>query len=128
MSYTVQLWEGLWYGLGACAANLKVLEKRLRSLDYELISHLGVIWTIKNEWRYLPAAFCKMGLNDITIKTATKTTNVFLQNFGMDSALGIMLQATPENLQLELGVLGCPLDYDFQKWCSLATDSWIKSF
>ncbi len=45
-----------------------------------------------------------MGLNDLPIETIIATTNVFLQHFGTDSALGIMLQAALENLQLELGV------------------------
>ena len=31
-----------------------------------------------------------------------------------------------ENLQLELGVAGCPFNYDFKIWGELATDTWVK--
>eukprot|EP00985_Skeletonema_marinoi_P033854 scaffold42378_cov1007-Skeletonema_marinoi.AAC.1 len=45
----------------------------------------------------------------------------------MDTALGITLKAAMEHLQLELGVPGCPFDYDFSVWGHLATDSWVKA-
>ena len=32
-----------------------------------------------------------------------------------------------ENLQIELGVSGCSLNYDYNTWAHLATNSWIKS-
>ena len=41
--------------------------------------------------------------------------------------LGHFLTASIENLQLELGVAGCPFKYDFDIWGELATDSWVKS-
>ena len=30
-------------------------------------------------------------------------------------------------MQLELGVAGCPFEYDFKIWGDLATESWVKS-
>ena len=68
--------------------------------------------SIKKEWRYLPAVFCGMGLYDLVIETTSATLNSFLQHYNTNSALGITLSATLENLQLELGVQGCPLHYD----------------
>ncbi len=62
-----QLWADLQYRLRACAANWKVLDKGLGSLKYELVSLLGVVWTIKKEWRYLLAAVYVIDLNDFTI-------------------------------------------------------------
>ncbi len=55
-----------------------------------------------------------MGLNDSTIKTIIAKTNVLLQHYGTNYALGVTLQATLENLQLKLGVQGCPLEYNFE--------------
>ena len=68
-----------------------------------------------------------MGLFDLTTETTAATINSLLQHYGTDSPVGITLQATLENLQLELGVSGCPLHYDYNTWAHLATNSWIKS-
>ena len=106
---------------------MKELKKGLGSSDFYLISSLGVVRSIKEEWRYLPAAFCGMGLHNLVTETASATLNSFLQHYNTDSALGITLSTTLENLQLKLGVQGCPLHYDYDTWSILATDSWIKS-
>ena len=37
------------------------------------------------------------------------------------------MTASLENLQLEMGVSGYPLNYDYGLWGELATDSWVKS-
>ena len=89
------------------------LKRRLGSSDFYLISSLGVVRSMKKEWRYLPAAFCGMGLHNLVIETASATLNSFLQHYNTDLALGITLSVTLENLQLELGVQGCPLHYDY---------------
>ena len=126
-SYTQQLWAGMRYGLGACSAPLQELKDGLGSSDFYLLSSLGVVRTIKKEWRYLPAGFGGMGLEDLTAETAAATINSFLQHYQMDSAIGVTLTAALENLQLELGVRDCPLHYDYKIWGPLATDSWVKA-
>ena len=80
------------------------LQEGLGSSDYYLISSLGVVRSIKKEWRYLSAAFCGMGLYNLVTETTSATLNSFLQHYNTDSALGITLSATLENLQLKLGV------------------------
>ena len=79
-SYTHQLWNGLKYGLGASSATIKELKEELGSSDYYLTSTLGVVQSIKNEWRYLPVAFCGMGLFDLRTETTATTLNKFLQH------------------------------------------------
>ncbi|KAL7524534.1 hypothetical protein ACHAXR_000614, partial [Thalassiosira sp. AJA248-18] len=44
-----------------------------------------------------------------------------------ESPLGITLTASLEELQLEIGVQGCPLTYDYEIWGHLAEHSWIKA-
>ena len=68
-----------------------------------------------------------MGLFDLTTETTAATINSLFQHYGTDTPVGITLQATLENLQIELGVRGCPLDYDFDTWGHLATNCWVKS-
>ena len=67
------------------------------------------------------------GLNNLVTETTAANINSFLQHYDIDSALGITLSATLGNLQLELGVRGCPPHYDYNTWSRLATNSWIKS-
>ena len=90
-SYTHQLWSGMKYGLGASSATMKELREGLGSSDFYLISSLGVVRSIKKEWRYLPPTFSGMGLFDFTTETAAATINSLLQHYGMDSAVGITL-------------------------------------
>ena len=122
-SYTHQLWAGLRYGMCASSTPLLRLAQGLGSSDFYLISSLGVVRTIKKEWRYLPAAFCGMGLYDITTKTTAATINSFLSHYNMPTLLGVTLRAILENLQLEIGVPDNPLLYDFLIWGVLADDS-----
>ena len=77
-SYNHQLWSGLKYGLGASSATMKDLREGLGSLVYYLIRDLGVIRSIKTEWRYLPVAFCRMGSYNLATETATANLNSFL--------------------------------------------------
>ncbi|KAL7536731.1 hypothetical protein ACHAXR_007365 [Thalassiosira sp. AJA248-18] len=111
-SYTHQLWAGLKYGLGASSAPMEALRKGLGSSDYYFISSLGVVRSIKKEWRYLPSGDYLYSL---------------MQHYNTKTALGITLTASLEELQLELGVQGCPLTYDYEIWGHLAEYSWIKA-
>ena len=68
-----------------------------------------------------------MGLYKLTMEMMTATLNVFLQHCNMNTALGIILTATLENLQLQLRFRKCPLHCDYNTWSGLTIDSWIKS-
>ena len=49
-----------------------------------------------------------------------------MQHYGMDTSLGDTLTVALEHLQLEIGVAGCPLGYDFKKYGCLASNAWAK--
>ena len=127
LSYQCQLWPGLKYGLGASAATIEQLEKGLGSRDHKLLSHLGICRNVPTALRYIPSCFGGFGLRSLKFEATTEAINMFLQHYETESTLGIFLTATLENLQLELGVTGCPFTYDYSIWKDLATDSWIKS-
>ena len=102
---------------------MKELREGLGSSDYYLISSLGIIRTIKTEWRYPPAAFYGMGLYNLVTETTAANLNSFLQHYSTDSVLAITLSTTLEDLQLELGGRKCPLHYDYDTWSGLTTNS-----
>ena len=91
--------------------------------DHKILSMLGICKNITTEWRYLPACYGGMGLNNLTIEVTTASLNAFLQPYGTDTSIGIYLTASIKNLQLEMGVAGCLFDHDYETWHKLATDS-----
>ena len=126
-SYAHQLCNSIKYGLGAFSATMEELKEGLGSSDYYLTSSLGVVRSIRKEWRYLLVAFCGMCLFGLTAETTAATLNSFLHHYNMGSAVRITLTTTLENLQPELGVTKYPLLYDYDTWSEVATNSWIKS-
>ena len=92
-----------------------------------MLSKLGVMRSIKTPLWYIPSFFCGIGLFSLTTETTGATLNSFLQHYRTDSYLGETLKVSLEHLQLEPGVSGCPLSYDYDIWGELATDSWVKS-
>ncbi len=55
------------------------------------------------------------------------TLNPFFQHYAQPTGISITLQATLENIQIELVVADYPLNYKVKVWDPLATESWIKA-
>ena len=115
------------YGLSECLATLEETENGLGTTDYYLTSQLGVARNIPKQLRYLPHQYCGMEMLNLPMETTAAQINCLLQDYGTNTALGDTMAATMEHLQLEIGVEGCPLDYSFEKYGSLATNTWAKS-
>ena len=64
-----------------------------------------------------------MGLCNLVTENEAANLNSFLQRYNTESALGITLSTTLENLELELRVRVCPLHYDYDTWSGLTTNS-----
>ena len=62
----------------------------------------------------------------MSIETTAAYVNCLLQHYGTNMALMDTLTAALEHLQLEIGVKGCPLNYSFDKYGRLATNTWVK--
>ena len=118
----------MMYGLGACVATMKELESGLGLTDFYLMSKLGVARTIPTAVRYLPHIYCCIELNILPVETTLAQINCLLQHYDTTTtALGTPLLAAIEHLQVEIGVTGCPLLYDYKKYSCLATNTWTKS-
>ena len=115
------------YGLGACTVTMKEFERGLGSTDFYLMSKLGVARTIPTAVRYLPHIYCGMELNSLPVETMVVQINCLLQHYGRTTALRTTLSAAIEHLQVEIGLTGCPLPYDYKKYSCLATYKWTKS-
>ena len=139
MSYNCQLWSGLKYEIGASPAKLKELANEVKkktngkvktglgTRDHKILSMLGVCRNINTPLRYILPYLGGMGLNSLTVEATAASLNLFLQYYGTVTSLGQYLTFSIENLQLELGVAGCPFSYNYETWNGLATDSWVKS-
>ena len=69
MSYRLQLWAGVKYGLGVLSATMEEIEEGLGSADFYLLSKLDVVRSISKELRYIPSFYGGVGLFDLTCKT-----------------------------------------------------------
>merc|ERR1711983_279962 len=76
--------------------------------------------------RYFPSTFGGMGLHSLPVEATVCSINLFLQHYGSESNLGLTIKASLQELQMELGVTGNPLEYDFDVWGVLAEDTWVK--
>ena len=106
---------------------MKELERGLGLTDFYLMSKLGVVRTLPTVVRYLPHIYCGMELNSLPVETTVAQINCLLQHYGTTTALGTTLAAAIEHLQVEIGVTGCPLSYDYMKYSCLAMNTWTKS-
>merc|ERR1712069_35510 len=53
-----------------------------------------------------------MGLHSLPVEATVCSVNLFLQHYGSGSNLGLTIKASLQELQMELGVTGNPLEYD----------------
>ena len=114
-SYMQQLWSNMKYGLVACLTY------------FYLIRKLGVAQIILMALRYLPHHFYGMALNILLVETMVAQINCLLQHYGTDTALGNALTAATKHLQTEIGMAGCPLLYDYNRYGMLVTNTWTKT-
>jgi hypothetical protein len=128
VSYRLQLWSSVRYGLGTLSAPLAMLGELTTNFAFRALPYLGVNCNIRTEWRYMYNTFGGVGLLSLSTEAAIARVNLFLQHWGMPSPIGQMLQTSMEGLQLEIGCVGCPLQEPFHPMGALTTHCWLRSF
>jgi hypothetical protein len=83
----------------------------------------GLIRSAKREIRYLDSGFYGLGYPHWGIETLIEAYKKFYVHYGTTSVLGIQLQATVENLVIELGVSSQPFLQSFQRYADRVTPS-----
>ena len=124
-SYLFKLWPGMNYGLATLATPTHMVVTILDKLDYDTLPLLGVVRSIKKEWRSLPNAFGGVGLRNVAIEQCIGWINMLLQHYGTTTTVGLKCMASLEALQLELGCLGNPLEENYVVKGILATPCWM---
>jgi hypothetical protein len=128
VSYRLQLWSSLKYGLGTLSATLEQMGEITVNFAYRALPGLGVNRNILTEWRYLHSTFGGVGLLSLSTEATICRINLFLQHWDMPTPLGKMLRASMELLQLEIGCRGCPLLEQYHPIGPIVTHCWMKSF
>jgi hypothetical protein len=128
ISYSMQLWPSLRYGLGTLSASLAQLRSALPKFAFTILPKLGVNRHIRKGWRHLHQSFCGLGMFSLPIESAICRVNLFLQHWGNPTPIGESLRCSMELLQLETGLESCPLHHDFRILGPLCTRSWLRSF
>lgn len=128
VSYRLQLWASLQYGLGVLSARLGELGELTTNFAFRALPHLGINRNIRAGWRYLHTAFGGCNLLDLGTESVIARLNMFLQHWDNPSQLGHILRTSMEYLQLEVGCQGCPLHEPFFPMGEICTHSWLRSF
>ena len=127
IAYRFKLWPGIRYGLSTLAMPLRTAQNILQKENFLILPLLGINRNVKREWRTLHRAFGGIGLLDLAVEHTICKINIFVQHYGAGTTVAKKYGASLEALQLELGCLGNPLNEDYARYHSLATDSWVKS-
>ena len=104
-------------------ATLKEPENGLGSTDFYLISKLGATRLIPTALTHVPHYYCGMELHSLPLKM----TAVQINCLGTSTSLTTTRTEAIDHMQVEIGVIGCPLLYDYNKYRCLATNRWTKT-
>jgi hypothetical protein len=126
-AYRYQLWPGLRYGLGTLAMRNAATRSLLHTLEFEMLSSMGVNKHIKVEWRTIAKEFGGIRLFSLPVEQFICWLEIILQHYQAGRTVSSKLRATLEALQLELGCRGNPMNKNFSLRGGLATDAWITS-
>ena len=128
VSYKLQLWSSVRYGLGVLAVPLSQMGELTTNFAYRVLPCLGVNRNIKTGWRYLHSAFSGCGLLHLPTESVISRLNMFLQHWDNPAPIGSAMRTSMECLQLEIGCRGSPLSEPFSFMGPHCTHSWGRSF
>jgi hypothetical protein len=128
IAYKFKLWPGIRYGLATLATPLSTAQTTLQKENFRILPFMGINQNVKREWRTLHRAFGGIGLFNLAVEHTIRMINIFIQHYGAGTTVAMKYSALLEVLQLKIGCIGNPLDKDYEKYNSLATNSWVKSF
>ncbi len=114
-AYRYKLWPGVRYGIATLATLMAVTTSLLHSLEFEELGSMGVNRHAKTEWRTLAREFGGIGLYNLTIEQFISWLEVILQHYCMETTLLQKMHTSLEELQLEAGCCGNPLNKDYGK-------------
>jgi hypothetical protein len=107
-SYGFQLVPAIRFGIAILANQSEDIENILHSLEFKMLSSMGVNRHIKVKWRKLAREFGRIGLFNLTNKQFIGWAELILQHYGTDSTISKKMRASLETAQLKLVAMGTP--------------------
>jgi hypothetical protein len=126
-AYRFQLGPAIRHGISTLANRSKEIEDILKSLEFKMLSCLGVNRHVKTEWRRLAQEFGGIGLFNLSIEQFIGWFEMVLQHYGTRSTISKKMRALLEAAQLEIGCRGNPLHECYNTLGILAMETWIKA-
>ena len=124
MSYRIQLWARIKYGLGTLTNSLEVSEQCLNEIDFQLLPLLNVNQHIRTGWRRIHQTFGGIGLLHLPTEQLICRLNMLQQHYETPTAVGRKLTCSLHWLQLQLGTNDNPLLLNYEIWSPLTCRSW----
>ena len=126
LAYRLQIGPGIMYSIGSLTNDMEEIDELFEPSNYKLLPTLSVVRSIRKVLRTLPQTFGGVGLWHMPTEQLIARLNLLLQHYAMDSLLGDKFRAMTCWLQLEIGTDLSPFALPYEKWSSLATQSWHK--
>ena len=129
LSFFMQLYPGMLWGLVSVVLSPLKLNEMMQKLYYKILPILGINCCITKAWRMLPEIYQGLGLlNFVVIAFAAKV--YFLQShWGFEGATSDAMQFAYEAFLVEIGLYGNVFSHAFEKYKILATNgTWFKNF
>ena len=126
MSYQLQLWTALRYGLGTLTNSIQQADDCLSKLDHQLLPLLGINRNITKGWRALHPAFGGVGLLSLPTEQLICRLNLLLFHYSVQSIVGDKLMCSLHWMQLQLGCIGNPLLQNYDEMGHFMPACWVS--
>jgi len=129
LSFFLQLFPGMVWGLATVVLSPRKIDKQLRRVWYRVLPFLGVRRNITLLWRTLPERYQGLGMPNFAV-VAFASKVFFLQcHWGFDGATADSMRWNYENFIVDVGLYGNVFSWDFSRFQFLATkDTWFHNF
>jgi hypothetical protein len=103
------------------------IEDVLHSLEFKMLSFLGVKQHVKTEWWKLAHKFGGIGLFNLSSEQLISWVEVLIQDYGTGSTISKKMCALLAAVQLKIGCWGSPFNECYNTLGPLMTEGWKKA-
>ena len=124
LSFYLQLQPAITWGLVTVCMPPKKLDAQYQRIYAKVLPLLGVNRNIKREWRTLPEQYQGLGMPNVPLLALSEKLTFLVGNWGLTGqAHSDALAMAYENFIIEVGLYGTPLQWSFEDYGCLSTES-----
>ena len=125
-SFRIQALPSVKYGLLVLMTSPRQLDEAFSAWYFSILPALGVNRNIAREWRTLPVCYQGLGLPQMSLEKLALSLQYLYRHWDQPTAMGKILRASYELVQIEVGLFGNFLCRDYTTFGCLASHTWFK--